>query len=437
MAARPEDPAVVTVNSTGLATAVSNSRYLYNPGASQSNGRWREPPVPTGVIANSGPVAEHRWPIEVRQVVAEVVVTPAADTIWGFTPGSVTLAVEPFDANGHSAFQESPLHDHAQPIRFEWSSDNPAVVTVERYGSSRYRNDAVGLSEGTATITATALEFINSLGVGGSAEITVAIPDPGRPGYPIHGNYGGDPPEDLRRAMESAAATWSRVLAPTEAAPFVVRNRMGHFIWVGEWVAFESGDVLAPGLHLYVYVGEQGRAVAWASLVNLGGTSDVPMDPVGVIGWSEDYLASAEYPEMYRVALHEIGHVLGIGTGERWDKWVEVPERGTKPENAYFTDPRAIAVFDRMGGTDFPATTPKIPLTEDKAHWDWCTGLPDVMATIRPGGTVTELTMASLAEGYVYDPTTVPGLKLDSEVWNALGGCRDGQGGGGPALPGS
>ena len=36
--------------------------------------------------------------------------------------------------------------------------------------------------------------------------------------------------------------------------------------------------------------------------------------------------------------------------------------------------------------------------------------------------------MASLAEGYVYDLATVPGLKLDSEVWNySAWGCRDGQ----------
>ena len=154
------DTAVVTVDSTGLAEALSNSRY-------DPDGGNR---VPTGVIATSG--------------------------AWG-SGVVVSLAVEPFDANGHTVYRESQIYDselrpvRGWPIQFEWESDNPAVVTMERHGVSDfyspYYQDAVGLSEDTATITATALaEDVRgrtvSTGVSGSAEITVATRDPERPG---------------------------------------------------------------------------------------------------------------------------------------------------------------------------------------------------------------------------------------------------------------
>ena len=192
--------------------------------------------------------------------------------------------------------------------------------------------------------------------------------------------------------------------------------------------------MLAPGLHLYVYEYEEPfPPAAHAGPRGRLGTSDVPMGPVGVIGWNGHY-----YPEdrvegqIHRTALHEIGHVLGIGTNDRWDKWVKAPDP-EKPWNTYFTDPEVIAVFDRMGGTDFPATTPKITLGfyvnrgVPAAHWDWCTGVPDIMSTLLSPSTVTELTMVSLADGYVYDPATAPGLKMDPEAWNRPGfpgGCR-------------
>ena len=415
-----EDSAVVTVDSTGLVTAVSNSRY--DPtGGSPSQG-----PVPTGVVATSGPVA-HKWPIVVRQAVASVVVT-APDTIWG-SYVVVALAVEPFDANGHTVFREStnydraPYYVHAEPIGFVWESDNPAVVRVERYVSrDNYYHNAVGISEGTATITATASSDPGPR-LSGSAEITVAVTP--RPGYPIHVHYVEDPPENLRRAMESAAATWGRILAPTEAAPFVFDRG-----WrpEGKWSGigpFRAGDTLPAGLHIYVLVDP--------SATGLAQTTVSPAFPaVGRIAWLPDYLnAGAQYyPLVYRIALHEIGHVLGIGWGARWQEWLRIPDPA-KPENAYLTDPEAIAAFDRMGGTDFPVTTPKIPLRDNTFHWDPCTGIPDIMSGDNQplqNFTVTELTMASLAEGYVYDPATVPGLKLDPEVWNrATRGCRDGQ----------
>ena len=430
------DPSVTTVDSLGLVTAVSNSRYT-----ATSQGRVR-----TGITATSGPVAKYRWDIEVRQAVAEVVVSPAAVTIWG--NGIVLLTAEPFDANGHVVHYEGRRVDgvpYTANVLFTWSSSNTAVAQVKERGLGNPHR-VTGLAEGTATITATTYQGnVGWLGSGsGSAKITVAIPSP-ESRYPIHVNYLGEVPEDLRWGMEAAAATWGRILAPTEAAPFEFDQAWSGYgnIW-SDMEAFEAGDVLAPGLHLYVVENSSRRGVwGWAGPAGASqlGTSDVPMDPVGVIALNGELFQEQKdvvmetqphmadyFQQVHDIAMHEIAHVLGIGTSNRWLEWLRVPDP-EKPWNAYFTDPEAIAVFDRMGGTDFPETTPKIPLTFDHAHWDGCAGHFDIIGSSRnPTSTVTELTMASLAEGYIYDPSMAPGRKLDPESWTSdFTGCRDGQ----------
>ncbi len=433
------DPSVATVDSLGLVTAVSNSRYT-----ATSQGRVR-----TGITATSGPVAKYRWDIEVRQAVAEVVVSPAADTIWG--SGIVVLTAESFDANGHTVYYEGrwdgmPIRG---PVFFGWSSDNPLVVQVDGRGRGNPHR-VTGLAEGTATITATTSQGnVGWLGSGsGSAEVTVAIPSP-EFRYPIHVNYLGDVPDNLRRGMESAAAAWGRILAPTRVGTFRFDRPWDTMAWearpeackqFGKIEPFEAGETLAPGLHLYVVNDSTlpGRW-GWACRNRAGdhGTSDVPMPPMGLIALNGKLLKEFEGNTTYEadfvrwlhtVTMHEIAHVLGIGTSYRWLEWLRVPDP-EKPWHAYFTDPEAIAVFDRMGGTDFPETTPKIPLTVDHAHWDRCAGHFDIMgSSFTETSTVTELTMASLAEGYIYDPSMAPGRKLDPERWTwDFTGCRDGQ----------
>ncbi len=326
------DPSVATVDSLGLVTAVSNSRYT-----ATSQGRVR-----TGITATSGPVAKYRWDIEVRQAVAEVVVSPAADTIWG--SGIVVLTAESFEANGHTVYYESRKGGMPtrRPVSFVWSSDNPPVVQVDDRGLGNPHR-VTGLAEGTATITATTYQGnVGWLGSGsGSAEITVAIPSP-ESRYPIHVNYLGEVPEDLRWGMEAAAATWGLILAPTEAAPFEFDQAWSGYgnIW-SDMEAFEAGDVLAPGLHLYVVENSSRRGVwGWAGPAGASqlGTSDVPMDPVGVIALNgevfhklKDVIMETQphmadyFQQVHEIAMHEIAHVLGIGTSDRWLEWLRVP----------------------------------------------------------------------------------------------------------------
>ncbi|WP_420636426.1 leucine-rich repeat domain-containing protein [Candidatus Palauibacter sp.] len=127
------DTSVISVDSTGLATAVAE-------GAA----------VVTAVSAGVAGRAELRvLPPEP----ATVVVTPAADTI---APGdTLRLAAEAFDGDGQ------PLPGAS----FTWSSDNESAARVDASGL------VLGILEGAATITAT------TGAASGSSEITVLNPD--------------------------------------------------------------------------------------------------------------------------------------------------------------------------------------------------------------------------------------------------------------------
>ena len=60
--------------------------------------------------------------------------------------------------------------------------------------------------------------------------------------------------------------------------------------------------------------------------------------------------------------LHEIGHVLGIGT--IWDSSGML--RGLNADT-HFAGPQAIAAFNQAGGTDYQGA--KVPTEQDGAHW--------------------------------------------------------------------
>lgn len=172
--------------------------------------------------------------------------------------------------------------------------------------------------------------------------------------YPIHVHWlAGEPEWDgLRLAVEAAARRWSHVLAPTPTAPYVFQRPVS--CWVANTedgtamlAGFEAGDTLSPGLHLYVGIGRGGGGI-WGA--GAWGGECVPRDyftwrfglsvphnsdynqvsnttPAGIVGLSAEWAQGDIYGvenEMqatrfiYGVVLHEIGHVLGIGTSERW-----------------------------------------------------------------------------------------------------------------------
>ncbi len=66
------------------------------------------------------------------------------------------------------------------------------------------------------------------------------------------------------------------------------------------------------------------------------------------------------YPSLALLALHEIGHCLGVGIGSTWE--------GLRSGDGYsFAGPRAIQAFDAAGGSSFAGD--KVPTEGDGSHW--------------------------------------------------------------------
>ena len=118
---------------------------------------------------------------------------------------------------------------------------------------------------------------------------------------------------------------------------------------------------------------------------------------------------------------HEIGHQLGIGLYHDWR--AAVARRDTlhgQYYNAVHTGEATIAAFDRMAADSFPVH--KVPVYGFGGHWDGCAGHLDRMgsSSVRDVFTskTTELTLASLMEGYSAAMWLADADTLDTSVWN-------------------
>ena len=399
--------------------------------------------------------------------VATASVSGSTVTVTGVAAGEATITVTATDPDGLSATQSFEVTVQGRvPERTLTAGDTESVdmssyfidpdgdviytagtsdaeVATASVSGSTVTITGVAAGEATITVTATDPDGLSATQI---FEATVLNRVPEGPAYPIHVHYVGTVHEDTRRGMESAAAKWARILAPTPAASFTFGERsVGYpcsFSPEFSQIVFRGGDTLEPGLHLYVAEADLGDA--WASAAQCISTESIGLIRMNRRRIHATLISYRILEAIHDTALHEIAHVLGIGFGKRWEEWEEQIRRPhPDPLRAstlrkYFTDPKAIAVFDRMGGTDFPATTPKIPIDASGGHWDGCTGLVDTMVTLggygtlEGEGTITELTLASLGEGYIYDPALIPDrdIRLDPTVWNrdfSEFSCRDGE----------
>jgi uncharacterized protein YjdB len=363
---------------------------------------------------------------------AELVVAAAVPAAITVSPDAVMLA-----ALGQTVQLSAEVLDQIgramADVFVSWSSSNPRVVSVDGAGL------ATAVGHGTATITATAGD------VRGTAEITVEFSAP-PPLYPIHVNYLDGFPADMKAGVESAAATWAEILWQTDTASYAFTSPKT--LRGAPTIRFEAGEALHPGLHLWV--GEDSdnpRGVGWAYYQHNLATNGTT--PVGVF-----YLSRASHENIHEnstepwnaivwsTAMHEIGHLLGVGTGQRWWASLAVPDTTHAPAAgrrpfAYVTDPVTVDTFNRMGGGDFPVATPKVPVDGLRVHWGACIGVfNDVM---RFGGSrdmvVTELTLSILDPGWVGDLShPVVARTLHKADWNdgpgsnnrSIHSCRDG-----------
>ncbi len=106
--------------------------------------------------------------------------------------------------------------------------------------------------------------------------------------------------------------------------------------------------------------------------------------------------------------LHEVGHVLGIGTG--WNNFGFLRDLSGDP---HFNGPLAIAAFNDAGGRNY--TGKKVPVDMDRVHWREDVFKSGELMLPGAGAALSAITVQSLADlGYGVDvtqadPYTLPG----------------------------
>ena len=133
----------------------------------------------------------------------------------------------------------------------------------------------------------------------------------------------------------------------------------------------------------------------------------------GAVVINEYYINKIERENsLYSLVLHELGHVLGFGS--LWDNnadFLKEPSQEISGADTYFSGPRAIQTFNRLGGWNYQGN--KVPVENDPdtgtsrdGHWRESVFGAELMSTYTDGNRepFSEITIAAFEDmGYVVD----------------------------------
>ncbi|GIW53442.1 MAG: hypothetical protein KatS3mg081_2797 [Gemmatimonadales bacterium] len=249
-----------------------------------------------------------------------------------------------------------------------------ATKVTDTAGIARVDKWTLGSSPGTNTLTAT-------VAGGGFAGSPVEFSATGATAaFDIVIRYlGSTPTASVQEAFDSAAVKWERLIFG-DLANVVLSNftfPTGHNCSdiptlnetvddVVIYAKIESID--GPG-------GTLGSAGPCAIRNSSGADPNLPL--IGRMRLDSADLAQLETSgHLKDVILHEMGHVLGFGTLWSTFGFLQNPSLPDPPgEDTHFDGPRAIAEFDRMGGTSYTGGA-KVPVENEQggqgtrdAHW--------------------------------------------------------------------
>ena len=203
-----------------------------------------------------------------------------------------------------------------------------------------------------------------------------------------------------KRKIEYAARRWMSIIK--EDLPDYEFAEGWSGTCGGQSFEISSGERI-DDLRIYITSFYENSSIGgWAAPYVLRETSSSLLPVVGCMGFNLD-----DDSVSLRTALHEIGHVLGIGT--YWESRGFLQDPNGDP---HFNGPRAIAAFNDAGGRNY--TSKKVPVDSDLVHWRVSVLWGEVMD---PGNgyALSAITIQALADlGYGVDvsqadPYTLPG----------------------------
>ena len=250
---------------------------------------------------------------------------------------------------------------------------------------------------------------------------------------------GEEPDAPIAEAAKWAATRWEGVI--TNDLPDERFGAPLDAVTVDD--LFENGDYerlfgYVDDLVIFAEVafidGENG-SLAKAGPYYIRSSASSPLPYVGVMTLDTDDLDQLSPAALYDLILHEMGHVLGIGT--LWDKQnlLENPsldqndEPILPPPDTHFTGMEAIEAFDDVGGTSYRGK--KVPVENEEgglgtqdSHWrdsvigpnELMDGFVNTEATHQqPMSLITILSLADL--GYEVDDTQADSYMLPTPTF--------------------
>jgi hypothetical protein len=334
------NPQVVQVSSNGVVRAVGN-------GSAE-------------VSVTVGSVIEF-VPATVSQV-ATTLETVSGDEQSGNPQQSVPapLTVEARDrlgqqvAGANVAFQPTPGSGSVSPAE--------AVTDGQGRASTSWTlGEVSGLQVVTVRVQGGPQTFFTATSLGGSD-----------PAYRIELHFINPPTPAQRAVFDAAVARWEAVISEP-LAPILANLEPGQ-------CGGDSPSLTRPVQNLLIFVVLEsidgpGGTLASAGPCFIRNSNQLPV--IGRVRMDEDDLPGLEAQGLLQaVVIHEIAHVLGFGTIWGLKGFLQNPSLPSSPgADTHFTGPRAIAVFDQLGGDTFQGGS-KVPVENEQggqgtrdSHW--------------------------------------------------------------------
>lgn len=292
---------------------------------------------------------------------------------------------------------------------YEVKSDDPRVAVA------RIESGTLWLDPGAVDTTEVAVTATDPDGLRAVQRFrTWVVPAPDPDAFNIELIFGPGFTEEARAEIRRAAERWMEVVVGD--LPDVPVDGTGP-----EYCANRAPTPRLTGvvddllIYMHMRPGD-GRSVGLATKCSRREESGLAI--IGANWFSGVFHSPPHSYTFYDTAMHEIGHVLGIGG------W-EIKDLHTDP---HFPGPLAVAAFDAAGGEGYAGA--KVPV-EDQAtlggggkwiHWRRRI-MPDDVMSLGLGKLVTVITAQALADlGHVVDVTKADPYRLPGQAQRYVGG---------------
>ena len=283
-------------------------------------------------------------------------------------------------------------------LTYSGTTADPGIARASVSGAT-VTLTGVTVGETTLTLTATDPE-----GLTATQTSRLMVTGRGGGGFSLTIEYLSSVPAAVRSAVGRAASRWESILSATDFTDVTANTA---FTCTLRGVSYTvSAGTFVDDIVIAVGAGEidgsQSPSVAaTAGLCATRTGSNTPA--VGVIVFDSADLDQLERRGILTsVALHEIGHILGVGQTSSWSGLIR-GTTGSDPD-PHFAGTRAAAAFNAAGGRGYSGAKVPVQSTGDTGHWRESVLGHEIMTPILQSGTANPLsaiTIQALADmGY-------------------------------------